>query len=326
MTISLSPQSPRRIRQVGLTLVELMVAMLLGLVVVGAVVSVLLSSRQSYTTNNALSQVQDNARIAFELMARDIRQAGSSPCGNSNVSDVLAGNGWYHWDNGAGLFGVDDATTLAPLPGGPAPTASHPSLPAIVTRGVGQVSANLIKAGATIADGVPMDNAPADVGIGANDLVLACDGTLAYIYQAADFKTGLLPLAGASSPPPGNARQQLGTSTFSSSAYVAPYQAFAWYLGDAGAGAPAGTLSLYRAHYAGNALVSDEIIRGVTKMQIAYLTDGANNFVSAATVGTAWNTVTNVRLSLTLQTLTNPNNASNPEPLVRTFDTTIRVR
>ncbi|MDD4887637.1 MAG: hypothetical protein PHO64_12065 [Thiomonas sp.] len=320
MTISLSPQSPRRIRQVGLTLVELMVAMLLGLVVVGAVVSVLLSSRQSYTTNNALSQVQDNARIAFELMARDIRQAGSSPCGNSNVTDVLAGAGWYHWVNEAGLFGVDDATTLAPLPGGPAPTAS---LPAIVTRGVGQVSANLITPGAACAAGVPMAAAPTDVGIGADDLVLACDGTQAYIYQAAAFNAGL-PLAAVGTGAPGNT-SGLGCASFSSSAYVAPYQAFAWYLGAAGAGAPKDTLSLYRAHYAGNALVSDEIIRGVTNMQLAYLTNGTN-FVNAATVGTAWNTVTSVRLTLTLQTLTNPNNPKNPEPLVRTFDTTIRVR
>lgn len=322
-TTSLSPQAPRRIRQVGLTLVELMVAMLLGLVVVGAVVSVLLSSRQSYTTNNALSQVQDNARIAFELMARDIRQAGSSPCGNSNVSDVLAGTGWYHWVNGAGLFGVDNATApatpLAPLPTAPAPTAG----PAIVTRGVGQVSANVITPGTTCAAGAPMTAAPTDVGIGANDLVLACDGTQAYIYQAAAFNAGL-PLTATGTGTPGNTGA-LSCASFSSSAYVAPYQAFAWYLGAAGAGAPKDTLSLYRAHYAGNALVSDEIIRGVKNMQIAYLTNGTN-FVSAGTVGAAWDTVTNVRLTLTLQTLTNPNNATNPEPLVRTFDTTIRVR
>ena len=60
-------------------------------------------------------------------------------------------------------------------------------------------------------------------------------------------------------------------------------------------------------------------------LQLAYLTNGTN-FVNAGTVGTAWNTVTNVRLTLTLQTLTNPNNKTNSEPLVRTFDTTIRVR
>jgi type IV pilus assembly protein PilW len=171
-----------------------------------------------------------------------------------------------------------------------------------------------------------MAAAPTDVGIGANDLVLACDGTQAYIYQTAAFSAGL-PLTAAGTGTPGNT-SGLGCASFSSSAYVAPYQAFAWYIGPAGAGAPKNTLptlSLYRAHYTGNALVSDEIIRGVTNMQIAYLTNGIN-FVNAAAVGTAWDTVTNVRLTLTLQTLTNPNNNTNPEPLVRTFDTTIRVR
>ena len=61
-------------------------------------------------------------------------------------------------------------------------------------------------------------------------------------------------------------------------------------------------------------------------MQLSYLAGTATNFVPAATVGTAWNTVTAVRLALTLQTRTNPNNNTNPEPLVRTFDTTIHVR
>ncbi len=320
MTSPTPSNLPSRLRQAGLTLVELMVAMLLGLVVIGAVVSVLLSSRQSYTTNNGLSQVQDNARIAFELMARDIRQAGSSPCGNGTVNDVLGGSGWYRWVNGAGLFGVDNANALAPAPTVPAPAAN---MPAIVTRGAGQVSANLITAGTACAANAPMINAPTDVGIGANDLVFACDGTQAYIYQTAAFNAGL-PLAAVGTGTPGNS-SQLGCSSFSSSAYVAPYQAYAWYLGAAGAGAQTGTLSLYRAHYTGNALVSDEIIRGVTNLQVAYLTSGTN-FVSAATVGASWNAVNAVRLTLTLQTRTNPNNNTNPEPLVRTFDTTIRVR
>jgi type IV pilus assembly protein PilW len=312
---------PRRPRQTGLTLIELMVAMLLGLVVVGAVVSVLLTSRQSYTTTGGLSQLQDNARIAFELMARDIRQARSSPCGNTTVNDMLAGNGWYRWVNGAGLFGVDDATNLSPLPASPAPSSGFPAL---VTRGAGTVSASLIQP--TPANNkVPMQTAPSDVGISANDLVFACDGTQACIFQAAAFNAGL-PLA--SSGTPGNSAAQLSCTSFSSSAYVAPYQAYAWYVGPAGQGAPQGTQSLYRAHYTGNQLVSDEIVRGVTNLQISYLTTGPN-LVNAGDVtnGNAWNTVNAVRLALTLQTVTNPQNTTpNQERLVRTFDTTIRLR
>jgi Tfp pilus assembly protein PilW len=72
----------------------------LGVVLIGGVISVLLANKQSYKTNSALSQLQDNARTAFEMMARDIRQAGSTPCGNTTVTNNLASlNGtntdWY---------------------------------------------------------------------------------------------------------------------------------------------------------------------------------------------------------------------------------------
>ncbi len=312
----------RRPRQTGLTLVELMVAMLLGLIVVGAVVSVLLTSRQSYTTTNGLSQLQDSARIAFELMARDIRQAGSSPCGNTTVNDMLAGNGWYRWVNGAGLFGVDDAANLSPAPTAPAPSGGSPAL---ITRGAGTVSLNLIQAGPGCASKVPMQAAPTDVGIGSNDLVFACDGTQAYVFQTGAFNAGL-PLAANATP--GNSAAQLSCTSFSSSAYVAPYQAYAWYVAPSSAqlqGHPA-MLSLYRAHYAGNQLVSDEIIRGVTGLRLAYLTGGPALVNAGGIAANAWNTVSAVRVSLTLETVTNPLNKQTPERLVRTFDTTIHVR
>lgn len=63
-------------RQYGFTLVELMIAMVLGLVVVAGVISVFIANKQSYRTNEALSQVQDASRTAYEFMARDIRMAG----------------------------------------------------------------------------------------------------------------------------------------------------------------------------------------------------------------------------------------------------------
>ena len=74
----------------GVTLIELMISMMLGLIVIGGVVSVVLAGKQSYRTNEALSQVQESARTAFELMARDIRQAGANGCGNNDrVANVL---------------------------------------------------------------------------------------------------------------------------------------------------------------------------------------------------------------------------------------------
>lgn len=92
MTIRKPRFCTRRHPQRGLTLIELMIAMVLGLIVVGGAISVIIANRQSYRTNEGLSQVQESTRTAFEVLARDIRQAGSTACGTTNrMANVLVG-------------------------------------------------------------------------------------------------------------------------------------------------------------------------------------------------------------------------------------------
>lgn len=69
-------------RQAGFTLVELMVAMVLGLLVLVAVVYVFAGSRASHRYQESYSAVQETGRIALELMGRDLRMAGYNGCGN----------------------------------------------------------------------------------------------------------------------------------------------------------------------------------------------------------------------------------------------------
>ena len=60
----------------GLTLVELLVAMALGLVITGAAVTTLVISQQGFRSVDAALQVRDNARFASDIMRRVILQAG----------------------------------------------------------------------------------------------------------------------------------------------------------------------------------------------------------------------------------------------------------
>ena len=60
----------------GLTLVELLVAMALGLIITLAAVSALVISQQGFRSVDAASQVRDNARFASDIMRRVILQAG----------------------------------------------------------------------------------------------------------------------------------------------------------------------------------------------------------------------------------------------------------
>ena len=85
----------------GLALVELMIAMALGLVLIGAATGIMMSNTQTFKASKITSQVQDSARLAFELMARDIRQAGSIPCGSDiPVENYLSDSTpWYvNWE------------------------------------------------------------------------------------------------------------------------------------------------------------------------------------------------------------------------------------
>lgn len=63
----------------GVTLVELMIALVLGLVLIIAIGSIFVGSRQTYRVQEAFSQVQENGRLAHYLLNNVIRLAGYVP-------------------------------------------------------------------------------------------------------------------------------------------------------------------------------------------------------------------------------------------------------
>jgi type IV pilus assembly protein PilW len=63
-------------RQQGITLLELMIALTLGLIVIAALVGVFMASSQNFRQNQALATLQDNARFALDSLSRDLAMAG----------------------------------------------------------------------------------------------------------------------------------------------------------------------------------------------------------------------------------------------------------
>ncbi|KAF1046664.1 PilW family protein [Xylophilus sp.] len=74
--MTMKHQPSHRTRSRGLTLVELLVAMALGLLLVLAAGSALLLARRGFATVDAASQLRDNARFATEIIQRLVAQAG----------------------------------------------------------------------------------------------------------------------------------------------------------------------------------------------------------------------------------------------------------
>lgn len=73
-------------RRGGFSLVELLIAMALGGFIVGALVSTIISTRQSASLNRALAEVQESARFALEFLKRDLRMAGNWGCADPDLS------------------------------------------------------------------------------------------------------------------------------------------------------------------------------------------------------------------------------------------------
>lgn len=68
------------IPQSGVSLVEIMVALILSIVLLVGVGQIYMSSKQTYRVQDGQSRLQENARYALELLARDIREAGFQGC------------------------------------------------------------------------------------------------------------------------------------------------------------------------------------------------------------------------------------------------------
>ena len=326
---------PRRIGTAsGFTLIELMVAMLLGLIVIGGVVSVFLANQQSYRTNQALSDVQDGSRIAFEMMARDIRDAGLTGCSNGGrVANVLnngpgaGGTAWWaNWNNA--LVGYNgNQTDLAVSTGtgeGQRVSGTH-SLMLVGAEGSG-VS---VKANSEPAASFTLNEASTDLQAG--DVIIVCDPDHATLVQITNYNGGTITRAASGSP--GNCTTDLNFPTvcsssssyvFAANSHIARLGASDWYIGNN----PVNGRSLYR-----KALVTktgvptpeaQEMVRDVTNMSISYHQSGNTGFVSASEVGN-WTLVDAVQVNLALESV-DKRAGTDVKPLTRSFTATTTVR
>lgn len=96
--------------EAGLSLIELMIGMTLGLVVLGAVLYVFAGNRASYRHQESLSLVQESGRFALEILSRDIRMAGYAGCGNVAFVESLSAQ----FDNANIVGGVEGANATTP--------------------------------------------------------------------------------------------------------------------------------------------------------------------------------------------------------------------
>jgi type IV pilus assembly protein PilW len=81
---------PERVfAQRGLTIIELMVSVALSLAVLSALIYVYVGSRGAYRGSEAVARVQENGRFAIDWLAREIRSAGFYGCASRGPVPVI---------------------------------------------------------------------------------------------------------------------------------------------------------------------------------------------------------------------------------------------
>lgn len=296
-------------RQRGFTLVELMISLLLGLLVIGAAGSMFFSNRKVYGSTEAISRIQENQRSAYEMLARDIREAGGNPCTRNivNMLDTTKPGGSYYagWQNG--ISGTNNT----------GPNGSDTIELGNATGGAISVTSN--------------DTPSAEVGVSTNagintgDIMMVCNAEVASIFQVTNTANNKLG-HNAGTGTPGNLEKpfQINQDVFdentaaqtgycylppatganpnclnspsNSPAVVVKPVSIQWYLANNGRG---GT-SLYRRETSnGGATVgaAAEIAEGVTDLQVTYKVGDAASYVDAAS-GLDWARVTAVHVNM----------------------------
>ena len=77
-------------RRAGFTLVELLVAIVIGMALTVVVAQLFIHSRTTYTTTDDVSRMQENMRFAFQLLTRTVQLAGFHTAPNVDADTVFS--------------------------------------------------------------------------------------------------------------------------------------------------------------------------------------------------------------------------------------------
>jgi type IV pilus assembly protein PilW len=91
MNFAIAQRAPQRARMLGMSLIELMTALVIGLLLIAGALTVYMQSRNSYRTTDSAARMQETARYAFDIIEPDVRLAGfwGMKKGPAAVTDVV---------------------------------------------------------------------------------------------------------------------------------------------------------------------------------------------------------------------------------------------
>jgi type IV pilus assembly protein PilW len=290
-------------------LVELMIAMTLGLVLSAAVIQVTLASQRSHRVLEAAGFLQESGRIAVSFMIRDLRMAGYMGCPNLQriPLNIIANNppADFNFTAASVLLGQDNVSATNPY------NAVENSDIVIIQRAV-TPAVNLAGNVAPNNANIQIESNPA--GIGANDLVFVTDCINADLFKATNVSNNggngnsNVTIAHASNS---NTTNRL-SKIYNADAEVMGFQSLVYFVRASSRTTPNGSAinSLWvqaRNLGSGATPMATELVEGVENIQISYGEDTDDDqdidvYRNAADVSN-WAAALSVRIELLLHSL-----------------------
>ncbi len=306
------------VKALGFSIVELMVAILIGLIILAGGIQVVVTSKASFLGQEEMSFIQENARYALDVIGKDIQGAGYWGCAGAGARVALvarAGAGAVAFLDFAPLRGYEaninvPATYMADIRNDTVDSAGDAILPdSILVRGFQgrsfAVSNHVI--GTLTVEGNHGFGEGHYVGVVAEDcnrvgILRAGDGTAGneIAYDTTGNHLITIQPAVENIICPGATCSEAPVSLYTPAATVMAYQARAYYIGTSTAAS--GVPALMRAVLRNGGTAPEEIALGVENMQILYgvMTGGTLQYLTADAVTAAnqWNNVFTVQVDL----------------------------
>ncbi|CAM5215398.1 PilW family protein [Alishewanella longhuensis] len=243
--------------QRGVTLTELLIALMLGLLLLGGVLGVYLSNQTTARTTEDLSNLQNRIRLAFQVMSYDLRSAGFLGCNNServvSVVQIAGANPvWLNWQGG--------------LMGTAADAANNESIRLMYAAG---------RSSSVVTHVPPRLNLNQQSELSVGDLGVVCDDTLTSIFQVSAVGNNWLEHAAVGL----NCSADLGfnnpflcnvprTRLYPVDAMMMRFETVRWFV--AASEVDANLNSLFREIIVAGVPVREEVLFGVERLSFAY--------------------------------------------------------
>ena len=275
-----------------MTLLELLIAMTIGLLLLVGILVIYVQTNQSYRVSDSTSRLQESARFAFDLLSREIRMAGYMGCFSLSSSVNVIAAAAPSLTSTSVLEGFDAASP-------PAGIAAIANTDIIRVRKASSLE-SLFLTGNMASDNANIQLSQNPHEFAANDVLIISDCSNADIFCATNVSEGNVTIAHAAGC---NTVPKL-SKAYGADAMVMALEENTFYIRNN----PSGRPSLYMRPWNGNAVgAEEEQVEGVQDMQFCYGEDTDNDqsadIYSAAASVANWGNVVSIRVSLLMRTL-----------------------